>query len=91
MCQRPGEMAAQPSALWGLVSQPLCLLIGYVIRIYTVFTVLYCEISFSMLMNFILIMCKGVCVCVCSCLSACMSVCVQILKARSVRSLELEF
>ena len=63
MCQRPGEMAAQPSALWELVSQPRFLLIDYIIRIYKVFTVLYCEISFSMLMNFILIMCKGVCVC----------------------------
>lgn len=55
-----------------LVSQPRCLLIDYVIRIYTVFTVLYCEISFLMLMNFILI--KGVCVCLS--LSVCVYVCV---------------
>lgn len=39
MCQRPGGMAAQPSALWGLVSQPRCLLLDHVIRLYTALTV----------------------------------------------------
>lgn len=47
MHRHPGGMAAQPSALWELVSQPRCLLLDHVIRIHTVLTVSTVKLIFD--------------------------------------------